>query len=487
VTHAHHSGEPATHGASPPRGLEAAAADVPGRGRFGRMFPCLPPADLSPRALDGLVEGLLGRAGELSTNPAIPAGFTYLGQFVDHDLTFDPSSLGQQRSDPQALVDFRTPRLDLDSMYGSGPSDQPYLYEWADAADRGVKLLVERLRTPLDARPQRYFDLPRNAQGRALIGDPRNDENLIVAQLHLLFMQFHNAVAEHLRSDELAGPALFREAQRVVRWHYQWIVTHDFLRRVAGAELAGSLVAAAVAGTGGERRCFCWDGEPFMPVEFSGAAFRFGHSMVRPGYRVNSADVEVSILPLSPTKPNLRGFRPLPRDLVIDWRFFFQLAERSPGPQPSTSIDTIIARRLFALPGDIGHDGEPQLPRLNLLRANRLRLPSGPDVARAMGIAPLEAAGLQLSRFPAEVRDELLASAPLWFYVLCEAEALGGTRLGPVGGRIVAEVLVGLLEGDPASYVHAARAWAPTLESEVPGDFTMSDLVRFTHPEYRDG
>jgi hypothetical protein len=451
------------------------------------MFPGLPPGELSDDTIDEVVDRLFAGAGDLRENPDIPAGYTYLGQFVDHDLTFDPSSLGQKTGDPQAIVDFRTPRLDLDSMYGSGPADQPFLYEWTDAHDRGVKLLVERRRRPVDAAPKPYFDLPRNAQGRALIGDPRNDENLIVAQLHLLFMQFHNAVVDHLRDEDLAGPALFREARRVVRWHYQWIVTHDFLARVAGAELAGSLVDAAVTGAGGERRCFCWDGEPFMPVEFSGAAYRFGHSMVRPGYFVNAEDISFSILPLSPAKLGLRGLRRLPSHLVIDWRRFFELAQSPRGPQSSTRIDPVIARRLFELPSDIGTDGAPQLPRLNLLRARRLRLPSGPDVARAMGIEPLDAAGLQLERFAsASVREALLRAAPLWYYVLCEADAFHeGKQLGPVGGRIVAEVLVGVLEGDPASYVHAPSAWTPTLPCAKPGDFTMSDLVRFTHPEYR--
>jgi len=449
------------------------------------MFPCLPVRVLSEEALEALVTKLLDLSPGVSPNDDIPAGYTYLGQFVDHDLTFDPSSLGQKSGDPQAIVDFRTPRLDLDSVYGSGPSDQPYLYEWADESDRGVKLLVEHVA----AAPKPYCDLPRNAQGRALIGDPRNDENLIVAQMHLLFIRFHNAVVECVRCEEgLAGPALFRRAQQIVRWHYGWIVTHDFLGRVAGHDLAGGLVDAAVTGEGDGRRCFCWEGEPFMPVEFSGAAYRFGHSMVRPGYNVNSPDVGFPILPLSPTKLGLRGLRRLPPELVIDWRFFFAIGDEPPQqPQPSMRIDTTIATRLFDLPSDIGTDGQPQLPLLNLLRARRLRLPAGPDVARAMGIEPLDAAGLQLQDIASPtIRDELLRAAPLWYYVLCEAQALHeGMQLGPVGGRIVAEVLVGLLEGDPASYVHASPAWRPTLERAAPDDFAMSDLVRFTHPEYR--
>ena len=109
-----------------PRGLDGAA---PSRGRFGRMFPSLPAATLGVRAIDDLVDAMVV-APDIGDNPRIPAGFTYLGQFIDHDITFDPTSQLQKVNDPDALVNFRTPRLDLDSLYGAGPADQPYLYEW---------------------------------------------------------------------------------------------------------------------------------------------------------------------------------------------------------------------------------------------------------------------------------------------------------------------------------------------------------------------
>src|SRR5215203_3170460 len=178
------------HGAAP-RGLDAQDGADPPRGRFGRMFHGRPACEAGPEAIEQLVALMERPRKKLFQNHDLPAGFTYLAQFVDHDITFDPTTLAGRESDPQALVNFRTPRLDLDSVYGLGPTVQPYLYDWTDTAPGGTRLLVERNRHGVD-------DLPRNAQGRALIGDPRNDEHAIIAQLHLLFIRFHNAVVDQL-------------------------------------------------------------------------------------------------------------------------------------------------------------------------------------------------------------------------------------------------------------------------------------------------
>lgn len=465
------------HGATIPRGLSS-PDPAGGRGRFGRMFPRLPVRALDARAIDALLAILGSR--EIPENDDLPAGYTYVAQFVDHDVTFDPSSLQQQEDDPDAHVNFRTPRLDLDSVYGSGPVDQPYLYEWTgDPRDRGVKLLVRRHRR---RRERPYFDLPRNDEGRALTGDPRNDENLILAQLHLLFIHFHNKVVDVLRGDDDAptGPALFRAARRAVRWHYQWMVLRDLLPRVVGDT---TMQQALETGERHGRRCLHWQDEPFIPVEFSAAAYRFGHSMVRPTYRMNTAEQGVPIFPLvSAPERSLRGFRHLPKEFVVEWQHFFDVGGAI--AQRSMAIDPTISRRLFELPADVGTDGAPSLPRLNLMRAAQLGLPAGPDVARAMGHDPLDASALRLGTVPIteDVRDALLAGAPLWFYVLAEAAALcAGTHLGPVGGRIVAEVLLGLVEADPNSYLHATPAFTPRFGSD--SEFTMADLVRFAWPE----
>jgi len=476
------------HGAHVPRGLAGTDGAGAGSGRFAKMFPDIAVREVSTRAIEQLVARLKIHAGDVvqgTDNTEIEAGYTYFGQFVDHDLTFDPTSLRERSADRAARVNFRTPRLDLDSVYGAGPVGSPFLYESEIAADAGVKLLVDRRGDGEDA----FVDLARNRQGRALIGDPRNDENLVVAQLHLLFVTFHNAVVDHIRRPGLAGPALFAEARRLVQWHYQWIVTHDHLRRIVGEPLAAETMAP-----GGGRRALRFHGDPFMPVEFSGAAYRFGHSMVRPGYLMNSSTPsELPILPIPDHPESLRGFRFLPRELVANWRFFFDLGKLPPElahtaiPQPSQTIDTILSKRLFALPADIGTDGAPELALLNLLRGRRLELAAGQDIAHAIGAPVLDAVQLELvAPLPDDVIAELEGNTPLWYYVLCEASALEqGLHLGPVGGRIVADVLAGLLEADPESYVIADPSWVPELDTTTPGDFLMADLIRFAYPEYR--
>ncbi|MGH2899396.1 MAG: peroxidase family protein, partial [Solirubrobacteraceae bacterium] len=236
----------ARHGIAVPRG-QSPAAGARG-GRFGRMFGHLPSRDPGPDAIESLALHLqaLTAAGAQTDNPIgaplpLPAGFTYLAQFIDHDITFDPTSKLQRDNDPAALVNFRTPRLDLDSLYGSGPADQPYLYDWSCQAYPGVKLLVGTDPPPASGTdpPNAALDLPRNAQGRALIGDARNDENLIVSQLHLLFITFHNRVVDLLAARERSSPGveILEQAQRLVRWHYQWIVVHDVLPRIIGDDV----------------------------------------------------------------------------------------------------------------------------------------------------------------------------------------------------------------------------------------------------------
>jgi hypothetical protein len=475
-----------THGGITPRGLEAVPRSPLFEGRFGRMFRALP-APLHDRdALIALGEAMPEErdAGAAADNPAIPSAYTYFGQFVDHDITFDPVSQLQRINDPDALVDFRTPRFDLDSVYGAGPSASPFLYESRDPVFSGVKLLVGRNAAtdplqggdPLD--PQ---DLPRNQQGRALIGDPRNDENIIVSQLQLAFLKFHDRAADRVRrATRLGGAALFEETRRLVTWHYQWIVVNDFLARVVGPELVRDVLVRG-------RRFFAWENTPFMPVEFSVAAYRFGHSMVRPDYDLNETVTGVPIFAAAArpgTFESLHGFRRLPALWTIDWSHFAPLSRRR--PQPSRKINIRLAPPLMQLPMSVDAGRNP-LAVLNLRRGKALGLPSGQAVAGAMRVRALTSAQLAFGRLrlSAAHRRALELETPLWFYVLREAEVLGRSqRLGPVGGRIVAEVLIGLLEGDPRGFLRAEPDWRPgrgavALPAARRGDFTLSDLLRF--------
>jgi hypothetical protein len=430
------------------------------------MLGHLPRRDPGAEAIEALADAMVAAKEPSNPNRFVPAGYTYLGQFIDHDLTFDPVSQLGRDNDPDALVDFRTPRFDLDSLYGSGPRDQPYLYDWRDARHQGVRLLLGGGRWP----GQAAVDLPRNDQQAALVGDPRNDENVIVGQIHLLFLRFHNAVVAWLQSKDdnnaIEADDLLEEAQRLVRWHYQWVVRHDYLPTVAGTRLDGFT-----------RRHFTWRDGPFMPVEFSGAAFRFGHSMVRPDYVLNDDHpAGVPILPAPGSKDDLRGARPLPAAHVIQWHRFFP----PPGAKDTTfdqslNIDRQLAAPLAAVPPR----GEA-LARLNLRRGRALGLPAGRDVAHALGLPELTDAQLALDDVAEPARSALLRATPLWYWLLCEARATArGKHLGPVGRRLVAEVLIGLLEGDPQSYLSQWPAWRPELGG-TPGRFTMVDLIAFT-------
>lgn len=456
------------------RGLGHVPESSLAQGRFGRMFRRLPPFLPSDDSLRALAASMAEPSPAAGDNDTIPAGYTYLGQFVDHDLTFDPVSSFDRQNDPDALTNFRTPRFDLDSVYGRGPADQPYLYDF----DRPGRFLIGEHDDELD--------VPRNSQQVALIGDPRNDENVFVMQLHLTMLQFHNKVLDRIREFPEGAPRdgedPFTAAQRTVRWHYQWAVVHDFLRRVVGQDTLDDILVREPVMRGGkpvERvrlTFFTFRNAPFMPVEYSVAAYRFGHSMVRPRYKLNTVVPALPIFTPDPIRPNpLRhfgGFRILPRSWQVEWRRFFEIdGQRAPEMQLTRKIDTQIAPPLLDLPPEQA-TVITSLAERNLRRGKALGLPSGQAVSRLMGIAPLT---------DAEVGLPGGGPAPLWFYILREAEIRGaGQHLGPVGGRIVAEVILGLMLADPSSYLHINPGFTPFLPSATAGDFTLPDLISFT-------
>ncbi len=366
------------HGAEQ-RGLAYVPVSRLFEGRFGRMFrlpPFIPSASRIDEIAEVMTEGAAGGDPTLN-NPTIPSGYTYLGQFIDHDLTFDPVSSLVRQNDPDALTDFRSPRFDLDSMYGRGPSDDAYLYD----RDEGQqdKLLI--------GHHDNEDDLPRNQQDTALIGDPRNDENTFVGQLHLTMLKFHNKVVDRVRSDPSlirGSETVFEASQRIVRWHYQWMVVHDFLRRTVGQEMLDSVLDEShhlpMVTT---RHYDVRSTAPYMPVEFAVAAYRFGHSQVRGRYQLNSlVGPLATFLPGSDRDPALRlqqfgGFRVLPPFWTIEWRRFFEVAGEGDGPMQQTRlIDTLLANPLKDLPKEIA--GNPSsLIKRNLMRGARLALPSG--------------------------------------------------------------------------------------------------------------
>jgi hypothetical protein len=431
-------------------------------GRFGRMFPWLrglKSFDPGPEAL-GRVGGPMDGGNpppndETQNNPRIRAGYTFLGQFIDHDLTLDTTSILERQVDVDGTTNFRTPALELDSVYGLGPSVQPYLYD----KDVSGRLLIS----------DDGHDLQRNGQERAIIGDPRNDENIIVSQLHLLFIKFHNKVYDTEFADMPHGRERFEAAQTFVRWHYQWLVMNEFLPRLVGVELAAQAIADRT-----------WQFETehaFMPVEFSVAAYRFGHSQVRPGYAMNAAG-GAALFPGDPNAPfgtgDLRGFRRVPAQLRPDWSQFFGTAA-----QASKKIDTLMSTVLLNLPTGVVPATVPahqrSLATRNLLRGLDMNLPSGQTVARCMGITPLTEA----ETWTTDRRAVGKGHAPLWFYILREAEVrTGGARLHGVGAAITAQVFVALMLKDKASYMVQEPGFMPRLGAA--GRFTMTDLVNYT-------
>jgi hypothetical protein len=482
-------------------------------GRFGRIFRALPHAKFSPDALKKLGAAMTSPREDKPTpetevdgeeNQGISAGYTYLGQFIDHDLTFDPASSLMQQDDPEALVDFRTPRFDLDNVYGRGPDDQPYMYE-----SDGLHLQLGR---PLTGNPgdPNTRDLPRHASlkggpARALIGDPRNDENVIVSQLQGIMLRFHNRMVDQNPGMSLA------DVQRLVRWHYQYVVLHDFLPTIVGQDMVFSILPYLKSGrpilTDPPRLAFYkWRNTPFIPVEFSVAAYRFGHSMVRPIYRLNTtlgknpppgddpANGRLDIFDKAGDDKSLTGFREFPSVWAIDWSLYFDMGNAAPQLgvtrlQRAYKIDTSLVNPLGDLPKSIASDPPPSLAERNLLRGFRMGLPSGQDVARAMGVTPLPDAKLMVGKATsddppvaksiADISPEFAGKAPLWYYILAEAQQqFDGhnetpIRLGAVGGRIVAETIIGLMLGDSHSFLSQDPAWTPAKKQ-----FGMSDLIR---------
>ncbi len=440
-------------------------------------------------ALMNQLGDLMGNAGREAaiTDSNIPSGYTYFGQFVDHDITLDVSSSMDVSTDATTINNMRSPSLDLDNVYGKGPALDPYLYEFPSTGpSTAIKLKLGSNQNNGKGGPSTSgggaagmaiktdFDVPRvNGTNTAIIGDPRNDENLFVAQFQMAMLRFHNAVVDAVTASGFTGD-IFVESKKIVTHHYQWAVVNDYLKRICGASTVTNAVSSVTAPIGSTFS---------MPVEFSVAAYRFGHSLIRDRYWINHNFINE---PLSQAfnfirNPNL----PVRSNWVVDFNAFFPTGVSVPVFNNARKIDSVLANGLETLPGGSGIMA--MLAARNLRRALALGLPSGQATATALGITPMTTAQLLSGLDATETTllnssgGLLLTKTPLWYYILREAAVLGGgNNLGPLGGKIVAETFIKMLKRDGESYLNKTGGFTPFLPSSVFGDFTVADLIKFS-------
>src|SRR5215212_5452529 len=449
---------------TPPHGAELRGMDLvvqspTTEGRFGFMFKSQPPLPASDTLLDRLGATMeeqppanpasssgqkdLNDASNENPNPKLTSGFTFVGQFVDHDITFDTTLLSDQQADPYATTNFRTPRYDLDAIYGQGPNANPQFY---NPNDRDKFWIIERPYSEINGKlkrpdgvdetktwavkPDVVWDVPRvpandpdgRPEGTAIIADPRNDQTEIILQLHVAMQKFHNRLVDTMRASGTPRSAVFEAARRLARWHYQWIVTHEFIPAIVGQTMS-DLVYKEVP-TGAPKITLKYykptnpAGRSFIPVEFAVAAYRFGHSITRPRYTVRDVyDTtgttvlgSVSGVPLfqeMATDNNLNGHRdllPVPR-LKLQWSKFFNDKKFDATTstwntvytaRPVRQFDASLADPLFHMPTTALPDANTlgTLSQRNLQRGRKMNLPSGQQVAKLMGVTPLSNAQL---------------------------------------------------------------------------------------------
>ncbi len=474
---------------------------------FTRLLPENPVA-FNDNSLEALAKLMIVEDDEFNDgadaeeNLAVPAGYTYFGQFIDHDLTLDTTSSFSAPS--AAASNLRTPSMDLDCVYGAGPQDQPYMY----GAD-GATLLIGGGGKDLMRQP---------VNGRAIIGDKRNDENSIVCQIQLAMIKFHNAVVDKLKASGDTS-RLFERAREEVTWTYQRVVLEDYLLRIVNTHTYDFFTQrrASLGDAAYDLYVNSLEMRASLPKEFVGAAYRFGHSMVRRGYRLNTVTKKLIFVKGSDTNDDsLIGFQPLPDNHIIDdWGRFFTPSFGIPvknGPEPvennpavrlqwAYKIDTSIVDPLAALPPSVD-GGQRSLAALNLRRGNlqAYALATGQAFAAKLHERPLMGDDLMVrvktdSGFSFKgiggADSRFLTETPLWFYILAEAQqptldywrdvgqrdltdddfATGPcsvSRLGPVGGRILMEVFNGIVDSDPRSFRNAAPAgWVPMIGKDI--------------------
>jgi hypothetical protein len=541
--------------AAPPTGTDIAVDEQADFGYF------VPPSD----ATENYLPVSAGTVGELDTlgnlmidaagdpeDPApdstLPPVLTYWGQFLDHELTArtdrESAITSVKNPHPPAvsstvesnLRNARSPRFDLDSVYGGspiGPGITPDVVTVVSGLRHPTLLNKMRVGTAVEDGPlpdglDEHRDLPRYVQvqasvrdaalrlaqasmtpaefakfsaglpQRALIGDTRNDENLVVAQFHLSFLRFHNKAVDFLASHNTGWIADFSSAQALTRLHYQWLIVEGYLKGVCDPAVVDRVIQDRAshffkfrAEFDGRRQGFRLGNA--LPLEFSIAGYRFGHSMVRalydynknfgrPGGILDKATLDL-LFGFTGGGGNIDGSKRLPKNWVIDWARFTGIAPHDAADglpaRVARKIDTALAPPLGNMVKEGNDETDAQLialfkslARRNLRRGYNLRLPTGQALHKhlkqngAIQLAPIADVSTifnskpQLRDFLKNSQSKLFERTPLWFYILAEAEKGGGNKLGEVGSFLVASTFVGVLLADPDSAL--SRGFDPT-------------------------
>ncbi len=400
------------------------------------------------------------------------AGMTFFGQFVDHDVTLDATSAIGAAIDPRTIRNIRTPSLDLDCVYGDGPEASPLLY--GDLEGHEGYLLFGRKNS--------HLDLARNDKGTALIGDPRNDENIFVSQVQGAFICLHNILLYQVHTKAPLGKAVmdyakfatsddvwseqvtpemspFEMTRLFIRHHYQWLVINDYLPAFVDQAAINAAFYTDLFGAT----------PPIMPVEFSGAAYRFGHATVQQSYKLKAKGGQKDLF----AKP---GFERRGPEWDLDLGLFFGSKAQKARP-----VGLSVAEDLFELPfvgsGITFPDGTSIktkdakiLPLRNILRDRfALHIASGQQVADLLNMKPVPV--------PKILADKKITKTPLWFYCLQEAEVSKLGKLTGVGGRIVSSVFRNILTQDRNSYFYLPN-FAPH-----PGFESLASVMAFVEQE----
>jgi Animal haem peroxidase len=430
---------------------ERADAPIHG-GRYRSLFEDLPALRVDEQALHAL-----GRPGgpcdlgvefvDAEVDSHVAAVWPFFGQFIAHDITADRSPLAD-RAAVAELRNARAPKTNLEGLYGAGPVGAPYMYR----ADDPAKLLLSL----------GGGDVPRNQEGIAFLGDPRNDVHLFTSQMAVAFINLHNRLVDRLRHDGISEQDIFDEARRAATWHYQHVILREFLPGLIGAALTTELLDSGP-------QLYRIDADPYIPFEFADAAYRYGHTQIRDRYQINER------FGPCPVFPDLMGFGPVPPEHTVDWTLQIDV-EGHAAAQRAKRIDARLPAPLIALPTQVSGSAPgtdyASLANRDLQRGQAVGLASGEAIARHLGVPALTADQVGLTE------HGWVGATPLWFYILKEADVLhDGDQLGPVGGRIVGEVLVGIIDADPESFRSVDPNWTPTLPARRAGAFGLADIL----------